>query len=83
MTTRPCYRGDTICTVKPINYGQDAGKLLYATCGTAESCAQANELIGKGSWKVFSCGKCSQVIENCKCLETNDGKEETTQVQEH
>jgi len=66
---RWCRRGDTISTVRPMseNDGRNPNQYLHATCPTAESCAEANELIAVGRWRVSRCGQCEKAVEECQC----------------
>ena len=66
---RWCSRGDTISTVRPMSEfaGQQAGQHLNAICATPESCAEANDLIAAGRWRVSRCGRCENVVEECQC----------------
>lgn len=68
-TKRWCYPGDTVSTVKPMSEfaGSHAGSHLNAICDTAEACAEANNLIAAGRWKVTRCGTCQQRVESCQC----------------
>lgn len=66
---RWCRRGDTICTVKPLSEyaGQNALQYMHAICPTPESCAEANDLIAAGRWRVSRCGQCNSLVESCLC----------------
>jgi len=47
-----CSRGDTIETVEPVQFGSFAGNRLRVKVVTPEACAEANELIMRGRWRV-------------------------------
>lgn len=66
---RWCSRGDTISTVRPMSEyaGKRAGQHLHAICKTPESCAEANDLIAAGRWRVSRCGRCGNAVEDCQC----------------
>lgn len=66
---RWCARGDTISTVRPMSdmAGSYAHQHLHAICPTLESCAEANELIAAGRWRVSRCGRCENTVEDCQC----------------
>jgi hypothetical protein len=61
---RWCNRGDTISTTQPMH---GDGSYLHARCVTAESCAMAQELILAGRWRVSRCGRCDELVEQCRC----------------
>ena len=70
---RWCRRGDTISTVRPMieHDGRAPNQHLHATCPTPESCAEANELIAAGRWRVSRCGQCEKTVETCQCEWSN------------
>lgn len=66
---RWCKRGDTISTVRLLSdmAGSYANQHLHAICKTPESCAEANDLIAAGRWRVSRCGQCENKVEECGC----------------
>lgn len=57
---RWCSRGDTIAS------GTLRVRIPAGEEG-AMACAQANEFIAAGRWRVSHCGWCDRDIEDCEC----------------
>jgi len=66
---RWCCQGDTISTVRPMSQydGLRPNQHLHAIPNTPEACAEANELIMSGRWRVSRCGQCGKAVEECGC----------------
>ena len=64
---RWCSRGDTISTVRPLSDGDYCHAVIPSGPSGAEACAEANELIATGRWRVSVCGQCFDPVERCNC----------------